>query len=392
MFLAPSPRLALLATVCWALVPPPAGSSRQSPEPVEAAWAGGDLLPEAGEEVVVGEVPTAGPMRFDRGQGFLPVQLPGRETLEFDVTVDLGILGAAKAGTVVLRAGTERAQRGLPLPGVAPAAGATGYIESHARGKHLGYSIDHVLLTRILPQEWPWIFFRDTQRGSENRRREMKIGRAVSGSGAPRDVIEAAAERSEKALDSWYRNNGHCKGCERREHFVESRMPWNSDHHCDKCKRPEHRVWKEPSQRVVPEGTVDMLSAIFLARALVAEGLETVTFPMLDKTELWNVTLKRGSQSVVKTPVGEFDCTEVLLSTAIPEGEPRDEDEEFSGMFGIHGTIRIFIESRTGVPVTISGSVPVGPLDLDANVRLVRYEGTPPEFAPRAADATAGSK
>lgn len=355
----------------------PAQESDSQGEVIEASYSD---LEELQSEV--GNLPSAGPLVVERGPEMLPVRLPASEKLEFDVVVDLGVLGKAKAGNVTLRSGTEAFQVGLPMPGMAPSTGGVvGWIESHAKGKHLGYEIDHVLLTKVLPQEWPHIFYRDTQRGSENRRRELKIGRMTP---TMRGTIEAASGGEEPPLghlDSWYRNDGHCKGCERREHYVESRLPWGDDHHCKKCKRAEHREWRDPHLRSTPQGTVDMLSAIFLARSLVADGIEVTTFPMLDKTELWDVTLTRGEEMQVETPAGKFEVTEVVLSTTIPESEDREE-EEFSGMFGIHGTIQIWVDSKTGVPVVIGGDLPVGPLDLQVRVRLIGWEGTPETFGP----------
>lgn len=298
---------------------------------------------------------------IDRGEGHLPLRIPGAEELEFRVLVDLGI-GDVNVGTVTLSSGIEPYRSGLPMPG---AKGGdeqkSGWLRSNARGGHLGYELDHELKSTFQPVPFPRIFHRDTQTGTENRRRELKIG-----------------ERGGASIAT-FQDDGHCQGCDRLEHVVSSSLPWGKDHHCKKCKRAEHRVWTEIEQREVPTETLDMLGAIYLSRSLLVEGLEETSFPMLDKLELWTVTLRPGGTKAIETKAGRFECIEMLLETALPEGEPGDRD--FSGIFGIRGEIHIWAEANTGVPVRIEGEVPVGDLfSLDVMVDLKRHEGTPQAF------------
>jgi hypothetical protein len=241
-----------------------------------------------------------------------------------------------------------------------------GWIRSFAKGGYSGYRVEHELRSRILPQVWPRIYHTDQQEGSESRHRELKVG------------------EQEGATVAWYRNDGHCRGCQNPEHFVESNWAWGEPEHCKKCKRPEHRVWKAPTTRPVPPSTVDMLSAVYLARTMIREGLERAEFPMVDKRKLWDVHLRAGRTKRIQTPAGRFQCREVRLSTTIPRGEKVDPGNEgFEGMFGIRGKIQIWMEARSGVPVLIEGEIPVPVLGgLDVQVELARYRGTPPVFGP----------
>jgi hypothetical protein len=52
---------------------------------------------------------------------------------------------------------------------------------------------------------FPATFYTDTQSGSENRRRELRIG------------------TKDGALTAVFPSDGHCKGCKNKEHFVESK-------------------------------------------------------------------------------------------------------------------------------------------------------------------------
>ena len=117
-------------------------------------------------------------MRFERGAGLQPLVLPSNEVLEFDVIVDIALVGRTRLGKFKLSAGTEGYLAGLPRPGevVDAAASKTGWIKGEASGSYLGYTLDHKIEARLLPQGWPQVVYRDIQRGSENRMRELRYG------------------------------------------------------------------------------------------------------------------------------------------------------------------------------------------------------------------------
>lgn len=328
------------------------------------------LVP-AGGDPNTPPAPPAPPLRVERGEGLMPILVPRGEKLEFDVEIDVGI-GDIDVGDVELSSGVDPYRRALPAAGEDAPAGPTlerGWVKSVAKGSYLSYRLEHELKTRLLPQEFPALFHTDSQRGSENRNRELKIG------------------TRDGALVAEFRSDGHCKGCENREHFNEPTWIWSKAEHCKKCKILEHRVWKDPLSRSVPIGTVDMLSAVYLARTLVRDGLENTTFPVIDRQKVWEVTLLRGRTKKIETEAGTFDCQLVKLSTKFlaeeNEPEPESASKQFSGLFGIQGTIQIWMERNTGVPVLIEGELPV-PLPLvdklDVRVVLKRFTNVPAEF------------
>jgi hypothetical protein len=304
---------------------------------------------------------------FDRGEGELALWIPRDEELTFRVVLELGPLGDINAGEVVLSSGVERYVSGLPSRGATESKQGeleTGWIRSHASGSYAGYHLDHELRARVLPQTWPRVFYTDTQSGSESRRRELKLG-----------LQEGAHVAS-------YRSDGHCKGCDNPEHFVKSVWSWRKPYHCEKCKTAAHRVWKEPVRRPLPPGTVDMLSAVYLARSLVRDGRSATEFALIDKLQLWQVHLVRGAnRRRITTPAGSFNAQEIKLSTSLPRGET-NASKGFEGLFGIRGTLQIWVEIETGTPVLIEGELPVPVLgSLDVRVELKSSRGTPRPFA-----------
>jgi hypothetical protein len=122
-----------------------------------------------------------------------------------------------------------------------------------------------------------------------------------------------------------------------------------------------------------------MLTAIQLARTMIADDEDSLKLVLIDKLELWDVTLSRGASKFQKVRAGVFDAVEIRMVTRPPAGaEGRDND--FEGLFGIKGSISMWFDADTGVPILIEGEVPVGPVDLSVRVELKYFAGTPAGF------------
>jgi hypothetical protein len=127
-----------------------------------------------------------------------------------------------------------------------------------------------------------------------------------------------------------------------------------------------------------------MLSAVMMARTLIREDHETLRFPLIDKDRVWELKLSRGKTQRMKTGAGTFDVVEVVLQPGPYPGEVIEKEklEKFEGVFGMHGTIHLWVDKRTGIAVRIQGDLPVGPITLGIDVILSGYSGTPSDFAP----------
>jgi hypothetical protein len=217
----------------------------------------------------------------------------------------------------------------------------TGWMKARAYGESVFYTLDATLEARHQPQKWPHLVYRSTQKGSEERRREILVGL-----------------REDKLQCSYRRDS-------------------------DKGAPRGTRIWQQPTYREVPAGALDMTSAVYMVRSFVRSGLSSTKFPVLDKTELWEVELSYAGKAVQKTPAGQFSAVQVLLRAVRYPGEPveEDDDDNFSGLFGLKGTIQLWVDRRTGIPVRIMGEVPVG-ITLDADIELKSYSGTPKSFRP----------
>jgi hypothetical protein len=337
---------------------------------------GASLLLALAQSLETGPSASDGPLPpfvVERGEGRVPVHVPRGEELVFDVILDLGVFGEIDVGDVTLTSGVERIARdGLPSARAVYRSVTLvdrAWIHGVAEGGYAGYSVREDIETSHVPQAWPSILYTMRVSGSENRRRELKLGTL------------------EGAFQAWYRSDGHCRGCTEREHFVKSVWSWGDPYHCEKCKRAEHRVWREPQIRAVPDDGVDMLSAVYVGRAMIPLAVRETKFALIDRQHLWSVQVEQGGRRVIDVPAGRFDCTEMKLTSAPhPSVAHQVADEKFQGLFGIQGAIRIWFEAASGVPVLIEGQLPIPvPLvgDLDLRILLRSAKGTPPGFVSR---------
>lgn len=327
------------------------------PAPAPAASAQDKPLPAAQAPKVAESVPEL--LRLDRGSGEVPLLFPRQESLVYEVHLNLGWIGNPTVGKVTMTSEVQPFYSDVP----GGAEGEQVLLKGRAEGSYQVYTLDNTISSALLPQAWPRTVHRNVQTGTESRQRETMLGQV------------------EGKESSRYRSDGHCKGCKDKAHYESGTWPWQDDRHCKKCKAGEHRVWREPRMREIPAGTLDMLTAVFLARSLVIDGREKIEFPLIDRTDLWQVQLVRGESKSIETTAGKFECVQVQLRTSAPENSSESETTKFEGLFGIHGTISIWMEARSGVPVRIEGSVPAGPINIDVAIELRTARGAPQIFS-----------
>lgn len=285
-----------------------------------------------------------GPYRFEPGAGVPALLIPRAERLVYRAYLDTGIF-MANVGTVTQTCAVV--ERGPSVLETDPApAGETASIQLLASGSYAWYELESTLETRILPQDWPRLTYQSVSKSSQTRRREILLG--------TKDGKPISSYRGDT-------KNGAPAGT---------------------------RIWRQPKERSVPAGTLDMLTAVFQARTLIREKKDTLSFPLIDKDRLWKLRLRRGEERRMETVDGTyFDVVEVVLEPEPFPGETvSDKAQRFEGVFGINGSIHLWAEKKTGVAVRIQGDLPVGDLiTLGIDVVLDSYSDTPEGFAPVAA-------
>lgn len=286
-------------------------------------------------------------LSIERGEGEPALVVRHDEVLTYVVEMDIGPFKGISVG-----------QSGFRSRVVDSVEGEIGYFEAVFEGEQAGYVLDHRLRSRHHPSGDPKFESFDTQQGSENRKRQIRV------------------QRGEDGFTEVYRFDGHCKGCEDQHHFVDPKWPWGKRKHCEsKCKTAQHRVWQDPVSRSVPEHSLDYLSSIYLIRSLVRSDAESLGTPLLDKNRLWNLKLIKAEKKKIEVPLGEFACQRVLIEAQRPESE--SGGGKFRGLFGMKGSMKFWVHEKTGVLVQISGELPLGPLDLGVKIRLKEAQNAP---------------
>ncbi len=289
----------------------------------------------------------AAPPQFvlDRGPDQPAIVLPRDETLVYRAYLDIAMLETA-VGKVTQTCTVEAVRPSVLVSEPGHAAGESAVVRLHAEGHYAWYTLESTIESRILPQEWPRILYLQTSVGSERRRREVMLG-----------------QRDGKPLASYRRDT-------------------------DRGAPEGTRIWRPATEREVPAGTLDMLNAVLMARTLIRERKQSITFPLIDKTRVWQLVISRGEARRIETGAGLFEALELVLTPGPYPGEVFEDEKlkQFEGVFGIHGTIHLWVERKTGIAVRIQGDLPVGPITLGIDVVLERYSGTPADFVPVASD------
>ncbi len=301
----------------------------------------GSGIPPEGETFT--EVRESSEFLYDPGGDCPELRLPGDETLVYRASIELTFVKCS-VGTVTQTCKVVPYRSSVLLRDPSgPAEGQnTAVIRLRARGDYSLYSIDSTIETRILPQAWPRILHHVSDEGTEKRSREVMLGL-----------------RGDDPMSSYRKDT-------------------------DKGAPKGTRIWKEPKLRSVPEGTLDLLTAVYHTRKLIRDGLASVSFPLLDKDCLWEMTLLRGERRTMETPAGSFHVVEVSLQPKPYPGESisAKKVQKFEGILGLNGAIHLWVEARTGIPVRIEGDLPVGPITLGIDVVLSDFAGTPARFRP----------
>ena len=311
------------------------------------AWALAQRLQEG--SAVEAEAPS-GPLVVELDAGLPPLVIPRDERLSFQVRVgplpvgkvhmEAEVVDAPQGGVVLTKDRESRAATGH---------GAVAHMVTRAQGDYKLYNLDAEIETRIHPQRWPWIVYRFEQRGTKKYKRILNIG-----------------YQDEKPRVSYARD-------------TEDGAPKGS------------RIMKEPKTRDLPVPALDMLSAVYYARAMTREERLYLSFPVADKLDVWEIRLSRRKTGVIETDAGSFEGVQILLDPKPWKDEVLGEKaaaktKRFEGLFGLQGSIELWVERETGIPLRISGDIPVGPLELTIDVSLQSYSGTVLPLARRRRD------
>ena len=229
----------------------------------------------------------------------------------------------------------------------------------HGRGKgeRFGYEIDQKIISVLAQDGVRPESFLNTQRGSEHHTKKLIF---------QDDKIQ-------------YLKRSHCReqDCKEKKHLVlevawKGPIPWGTEKsHCyeKECSNTDHEVWFERKMHEVDEPYVDLLTAIYITRTATfpASG-DPLIIPVVNDDSRWLVIVQPMGRQKLKVIEGEYDSIELSLTPVAADG---DKKKRFQGLFGIHGTLRVWIDIATGKPLLIEGTLPISILDLKARIELI---------------------
>lgn len=275
------------------------------------------------------------PIEVDLGGTAAPLEIVPGEHLQYEVHLRVGAVNS-QVGSAAIETGFEPYRP--PLFGAgSDEGGDVTWIRTSVRGGYQVYHVEQSIETRLQPSAWPRLLQRYEQAGTEQRRRELKLG--VKG------------ESNVGVLRSDTSNGAPAGG----------------------------RIWRAPVEFEVPAGTMDSMCALFVVRRLCLEPeLEEVAFLMVDKNRLWSVNVTRGEVRDIDTGLGTRTGVELILETSRAEPDAEQaEPGEFEGPFGIKGNLHLWFDQQTGIPLLISGRVPAGPVEIEVDILLEKAAGVP---------------
>jgi hypothetical protein len=224
-----------------------------------------------------------------------------------------------------------------------------------ASGGALGYSTTATARTVLEPESCRPIQFVTSREGSENKAKRLDF--------EPGKIC--------------YIKLKHCHdpACRNPAHMVPPKSLFNLPsvatgmRHCDGCDDPRHSVWRLLyTHEVQDDPFLDLLTAFYMAREGGFEPGRAFTLPVVEDRDRWHVIVSVGKPEKVTVEAGTFDCVTATLKP-VNVGDPKRQDR-FSGLFGMKGDLKFWIDRRTHVPVRITGVLPFAFLELDCEVRL----------------------
>jgi hypothetical protein len=224
-------------------------------------------------------------------------------------------------------------------------------IAAQASGGGFGYRLETRIESVLEEASGEPLRYTYVQHGSEERARRL----------------EFAPDRTEY----WKREHCGGKGCKDPAHRVGT---YHCDLEDDECDRPAHEVWRKRSVHVGQGTAYDMLAAVYVARSLDIRPGFRDTLRVVETHSVYDVTVAVVGEETVETDAGTFQTYCVALEPKLVSTTQKKKRGEgggkFRGLFGLSGSIRIWLDKRTKAPVRIRGTIPFG-IDLNAEIDLV---------------------
>jgi hypothetical protein len=229
-------------------------------------------------------------------------------------------------------------------------------LRASAKGGKFGYSLKALMESRLDPATCVPRTHTFTQSGSEQQDKRLLFenGRVL------------------------YVKKKHCRDpqCKNPAHMVKETTFWgpiptgSKTVHCSHCQDRSHYVWLPRYTHEVDTAFLDMLTALFAARSAELKVGTSIVVPLVIDRDRWAITVTSQKEERIEVKAGKFTCVKVTLQPENVRDPDRRTQEQFQGIFGLNGTINVWLDKETRLPVQISGSIPFAFMNLNCHVEL----------------------
>lgn len=340
------------SVICWSLLQPPGVQAipempaRRPLAPLPLANLGPLLAPAA-------VAPLPAPVSEPEPPASLPTfQAPTGERLTYRARVWKGFnfLGT-DVGTVVFRIG-----EGLSDGAV------TDVYEARAQGGGFGYEVAAHTVAEVRRRDGRPLRYEMLQQGSRTAGQRIifedegaHVLKLKHCQGGP-SCTESAHQVEHEVSTGWFRSRkvrGHCHDLE--------------------CGQATHEVWRTRARIQVGATVRDMLSVIYYARSLRFTPQEpSHLVEVVQGRNVWKVQVSLVKSEFVEVPAGRFAANLIAITPV------SQHDEKFEGLFGIKGSLKVWLDQASGQPVQVTGTIPFG-VDLQGQVVLIDRGSELPE-------------
>ncbi|MGR3319879.1 MAG: DUF3108 domain-containing protein [Candidatus Anammoxibacter sp.] len=224
--------------------------------------------------------------------------------------------------------------------------------QGSAEGSAFGYNLRIDTESFIDSNSLEPLLFTNIQSGSEDRKKKLVF--------------------SKKKIE--YLKMKHCKldgKCHDNAHFT---FKDDVKVHCEKCKDRIHYTWNVRAVHKNTKPTYDLLSALFIARTFdLKYGGEDHEIILADDRDLWKMRIHVAGEEIIETGIGKFD-TLLLKLTGIPFNSHAKNQQYFSGLFGLKGDMRLWVDKESKIPIRIRGTYPFL-FDVQVEILITSVEG-----------------
>jgi hypothetical protein len=122
-------------------------------------------------------------------------------------------------------------------------------------------------------------------------------------------------------------------------------------------KEMDAAPWETRSTFAINDRVNDILYTLYFARDIGDKVGNKKNYWFVEKTHIWKALVTiTGEESLTLARVGAFDALKVAIEPDY--SEEKELGEKFQGLFGVEGTLEVWVDKSTRIPLIVKGRIP----------------------------------